>query len=171
MGIDYATVGEFYAALAEGLRALAARWASPPRSAATRRCSSPGSEIDLAGANRVICLKTALAAFDSIVRQGEGAPGRSADSHFERFAAIRSEFRALKAANPDFASGHPAATNPVLRRPPRPEGRVWIEAEPAIATVDLANAAYGLMLRLIAYAYAVARPPPDKALASIWLSA
>jgi hypothetical protein len=71
----------------------------------------------------VICLKTALAAFDSIVLQGEGSPSSSAGSHFERFASIRSEYQALKAANPGFAPSHPAATNPVLRRPPRPEGR------------------------------------------------
>jgi hypothetical protein len=55
-----------------------------------------------------------------------------------------------------------------MRRPPRLEGRVWIESEPSIAAVDLANAAYGLMLRLIAYAYAVAAPHPDKALAVGW---
>jgi CDGSH-type Zn-finger protein/uncharacterized Fe-S cluster protein YjdI len=43
----------------------------------------------------------------------------------------------------------------VLRAPTRPEGRVWIEDSRAAATVDLANAAYGLMLRVLAYAYAV----------------
>jgi CDGSH-type Zn-finger protein/uncharacterized Fe-S cluster protein YjdI len=165
MGIDYATVGEFYAALGEALRALVARDGE-----AAAFCGDPAlqlseAEIDLPGARRVICLKSALAAFDSIIRQGEGAPGSTADSHFERFLAIRAEYQALRAANPGFAPSHPAATNPVLRRPPRPEGRVWLESEPAIAAVDLANAAYGLMLRLLAYAYSVAAPHPDKALA------
>jgi CDGSH-type Zn-finger protein/uncharacterized Fe-S cluster protein YjdI len=122
-------------------------------------------ETDLPGARRVICLKTALSAFESIVLQGEGAPDHAAGSHFQRFAAIRAESHALKASNPAFVPGHPAATNPVLRRPPRPEGRVWIEDDAAIATVDLANAGYGLMLRLLAYAYSVRAPHPDKALA------
>jgi hypothetical protein len=122
-------------------------------------------EVSLNGARRVICLKTALAAFDAIVRQGEGAPEESEGSHFSRFCAIRTEFLALKEANPAFVPNHPAATNPVLRRPPRPEGRVWIEAEAAIAVVDLANAAYGLMLRMLGYAYAVPAPQPDKVLA------
>ena len=67
----------------------------------------------------------------------------------------------MKAANPGFSPSLPAATNPVLRRPPRPEGRVWLEYEPAIATVDLANASYGLMLRLLGYSYSVAAPHPD----------
>jgi len=165
MGIDYATVGEFYSAIGEGLHSLVQR-----SGASAAFCGDPAlqlseREIDLAGARRVICLKTALAAFDSIVRQGEGAPDHSAGSHFDRFSTIRTEYQELLAANPGFAPSHPAANNPVLRRPPRPEGRVWIESEPAIAAVDLANAAYGLMLRLIAYAYAVASPHPDKALA------
>jgi CDGSH-type Zn-finger protein/uncharacterized Fe-S cluster protein YjdI len=113
----------------------------------------------------VICSKTALAAFESIVLQGEGAPDHAAGSHFERFAAIRSEYEELTKANSAFVASHAAATNPVLRRPPRPEGRIWIEEESSIATVDLANAAYGLMLRLLAYAYSVPAPHPDKALA------
>jgi CDGSH-type Zn-finger protein/uncharacterized Fe-S cluster protein YjdI len=165
MGIDYGTVGEFYGAIGAGLQGLVRR---SGESAAI--CGDPAlqlseQEIDLPGARRVICLKTALAAFDSIVRQGEGAPDHSAGSHFDRFSAMRTEYQALLAANPGFAPSHPAAHNPVLRRPPRPEGRVWIESEPSAAAVDLANATYGLMLRLIAYAYAVAAPHPDKALA------
>ena len=165
MGIDYTTVGEFYVALAAGLRAFAEWTGEAAAFSGNPALQLSAQEIDLPGAQRVICLKTALAAFDSIVLQGEGAPGSTAGSHFERFTTIRSEFQALKLANPGFAPSHPAATNPVLRRPPRPEGRVWIEQEQASAVVDLANASYGLMLRLLAYAYAVAAPDPDKALA------
>ena len=165
MSIDYATVGEFYAALAAGLRDLVARVGE-----AAAFCGDPAlqlseREVSMPGAHRVVCLKTALAAFDSIVRQGEGAADHSEGSHFERFLSIRAEYRALAAANPHFLPSHPAATNPVLRRPPRPDGKVWIEHAAAIATVDLANAAYGLMLRLIAYTYSVPEPHPDKSLA------
>mgnify|MGYP003327894992 CR=1 FL=1 len=52
------------------------------------------------------------------------------------FADIRAELAELCAANPDFVPAHPAATNPVLRRPPRPEGRVWLEHGDAIATSE-----------------------------------
>jgi CDGSH-type Zn-finger protein/uncharacterized Fe-S cluster protein YjdI len=58
-------------------------------------------------------------------------------------------------AKPDFKPGYPAATNPVLRRPPRPEGKVWLEDTTAVAVVDLANACYGLMLRFLAYTYSL----------------
>ncbi len=37
------------------------------------------------GCKPVICVKTALAAFDAIVVQGEGAPADSADSHYQKF--------------------------------------------------------------------------------------
>jgi CDGSH-type Zn-finger protein/uncharacterized Fe-S cluster protein YjdI len=42
---------------------------------------------------------------------------------------------------------------------------VWIENEEAAQTVDLANSTYALMLRLLAYSYAVPRPSPLKRLA------
>jgi CDGSH-type Zn-finger protein/uncharacterized Fe-S cluster protein YjdI len=165
MGIEYETVGEFYLALADGLRGLVARVGEAQAFCGDPALQLSASEISLPGAKRVICLKTALAAFDSIVTQGEGAREHVAGSHFERFRAIRSEFEQLKSANPYFAPAHPAATNPVLRRPPRPEGRVWIEHEPAVAAVDLANAGYALMVRLLAYAFGVPAPHPDKAIA------
>ena len=97
--------------------------------------------------------------------QGEGAQENTEGSHYQKFAGIRAEYQALLAADSSFVPAFPAATNPVLRRPPRPEGRVWIEDARAIATVDLANSAYGLMQRLLAYTYAVPTSDPDKMLA------
>jgi CDGSH-type Zn-finger protein/uncharacterized Fe-S cluster protein YjdI len=47
----------------------------------------------------------------------------------------------------------------------RPQGRVWLEHEEAAASVDVANASYGLMLRLLAYAYTLPRPAAEKSLA------
>lgn len=164
MAFDYETVGAFYAALGSGLRAFVA---AHGESAAF--CGDPALQLSPAetvlARKPVICEKTALAAFAAIVEQGEGAPQHNDDSHFTRFAQIRAELAALVAANPDFAPAFPAAHNPVLRRPPRPEGRVWIEDETAAATVDLANTGYQLMLRLLAYAFTVPRPSPEKALA------
>jgi CDGSH-type Zn-finger protein/uncharacterized Fe-S cluster protein YjdI len=165
MPIDYSTVGEFYEVLGEGLRALVARVGEAAAFAGDPALQLSSTETALPWARPVRCSKTATEAFDAIVRQGEGAPGHSAGSHFERFCTIREEYRALRAINPAFAPSLPAAVNPVLRRPPRPEGRVWLETESAAATVDVANAAYGLMLRLLAYSYAVAAPHPDKTLA------
>jgi CDGSH-type Zn-finger protein/uncharacterized Fe-S cluster protein YjdI len=122
------------------------------------------SEVAIFGARPVICAKTARAALKSIIEQGEGAPEHSKGSHFQKFIEIRTEYQALLAAKPDFAPAFPAAINPVLRRPIYPNGRVWIEDEEAAQLVDLANASYALMLRLIAHAYVIARPLPQKSL-------
>jgi len=163
--IDYATVGEFYISIGAGLRELVEQVGE-----AAAFCGDPAlqlspHELELNGVKPVICLKTALAAFDAIVAQGEGAPQHSTDSHFQKFSAVRDEYFELLARNPQFVPSLPAATNPVLRRPPRPEGRVWLEDMEASATVDLANAAYGLMLRLLGYSYSIKGPHAEKGLA------
>jgi CDGSH-type Zn-finger protein/uncharacterized Fe-S cluster protein YjdI len=165
MGVDYETVGDFYLSLGESLTRLVERIGEKAAFCGDPALQLSPDEIDLGGAKPVICSKTALAAFDAIVRQGEGAQADSEGSHYQKFSSIRSELRTLKETNKGFQPAFPAAVNPVLRRPPRPEGRVWIENEDAAQCVDLANAAYGLMMRLVAYAYGVPRPSPAKAAA------
>jgi CDGSH-type Zn-finger protein/uncharacterized Fe-S cluster protein YjdI len=164
MGLNYDTVGDFYAALSAGLKDMVARYGESVAFAGDPALQLSQNEINMAGCKPVICVKTALAAFDAIVVQGEGAPSDSADSHYQKFLSIRAEYDALTAKNPEFAPAFPAATNPVLRRPPRPEGRVWLENGEVIAVVDLANASYGLMLRLLAYAYVLPGPNAEKSL-------
>ena len=164
MAMDYDTVGTFYASLGAGLRAFAAHHGESAAFCGDPALQLSPVEVELAGAKPVLCLKTALAAFTAIVEQGEGAPEHSVGSHFAKFVAIRAELAALKQANPTFEPAFPAARNPVLRPPVRPEGRVWIENEESAATVDLANTAYAVMLRLLAYSYLLPRPSSEKAL-------
>jgi CDGSH-type Zn-finger protein/uncharacterized Fe-S cluster protein YjdI len=165
MAIDYDTVGDFYASVGESVTRFVERVGEKAAFCGDPALQLSTAEIDLGGAKPVICAKTVLAAFDAIVRQGEGAPADSEGSHYQKFSAIRRELRVCREANRSFQPAFPAAVNPVLRRPPRPEGRVWIENEDAAQCVDLANTAYGLMARLIAYSYVVPRPAPAKALA------
>lgn len=164
MARDYDTVGHFYATLSADLQAFVAAHGEAASFCGDRALQLGPGELNLCGARPVLCSKTALAAFDAIVRQGEGAPSDSETSHYQRFAAIRTELAALRAANPSFEPAWPAATNPVLRRPPRPEGRVWLENPAAASTVDIANASYGLMLRLLAQAYLLPGPSAEKSL-------
>jgi CDGSH-type Zn-finger protein/uncharacterized Fe-S cluster protein YjdI len=152
---DYHTVGAFYDSLKQELNEFVAAHGEAVAFAGDSRLQLPGAGIGLPQAKSVICAKTALAAFDAIVTQGEGAAQGCNDSHYSRFLRVREALDQLLREEPGFQPAHPAATNPVLRAPTRPEGRVWIEDARAAATVDLANAAYGLMLRVLAYAYAV----------------
>jgi hypothetical protein len=165
MTIDYETVGTFYETVGASLEAFVAHHGEKAAFCGDPSLQMSPAEVDPSGARPVICLKTALAAFKTIVEQGEGAPADVEGSHYQKFIAVREELAALEAADPLFKPAFPAAHNPVLRPPPKAEGRVWIEDEEAAAMVDIANACYGMMLRLIAYSYSVARPSPDKALA------
>jgi CDGSH-type Zn-finger protein/uncharacterized Fe-S cluster protein YjdI len=165
MAMDYASVGKFYEILGEGVTSFVKAHGEKVAFCGDPSLQLASTDSGLPGVEKVICLKTVLAAFAAIVTQGEGAAKHSEGSHYQRFAQIRSEYEALLAQDPDFTPAFPAATNPVLRRPPRPEGRVWIEDARAIATADLANSLYGLMLRLLAYTYAVLAGNPDKVLA------
>jgi CDGSH-type Zn-finger protein/uncharacterized Fe-S cluster protein YjdI len=163
MPIDYDTVGVFYDTLGHNLREFVARVGEKQAFCGDRNLQISRQEMDFQGCEPVICLKTAINAFDAIVSQGEGADHECADCHFRRFMDMREELRTLKAANPAFEPAWPAAINPVLRRPVRAGPRVWIDNEEAAAIVDVANSAYMLMLRLIAHSYLLPRPHPAKA--------
>ena len=164
MAIDYDTVGNFYATLGASLGAFVDHHGESSAFCGDPALQMSSVEAGIPGVNPVICSKTAFAAFTAIVQQGEGAPEDAAGSHFQKFVAIRHELAALKAENPDFSPAFPAAVNPVLRPPLRREGRVWLENEAAASTVDIANSAYALMLRLIAYSYVIPRSSPVKRL-------
>jgi CDGSH-type Zn-finger protein/uncharacterized Fe-S cluster protein YjdI len=164
MPTDYETVGEFYETLSKNLEAFVTRVGEKAAFCGDRNLQISRKEMDFQGCDPVICSKTALRAFDAIISQGEGASKENVDSHYSRFIAIREELKLLQAANPQFQPAHPAAVNPVLRRPVRTGARVWLENEEVAATVDVANSAYMLMLRLISHSYLVPRPHPAKAL-------
>jgi CDGSH-type Zn-finger protein/uncharacterized Fe-S cluster protein YjdI len=164
MPIDYETVGSFYECLSKDLATFVARVGEKEAFCGDRNLQISRKEIDFQGCDPVICSITALKAFDAIISQGEGAAQENVDSHYQRFIAIREELKALKAANPRFQPAFPSAVNPVLRRPVRAGARVWMENEETAATVDVANSAYMLMLRLISHSYLLPRPHPAKAL-------
>ncbi|MGQ0532882.1 MAG: ferritin-like domain-containing protein [Caulobacteraceae bacterium] len=164
MGFDYDTAGEFYQTMQTGLDVMTEKLGEKELFCGDPALQLSANEIDLGGAKPVLCKKTAKSACDAIIRQGEGATEESPDSHFCRFRTIREEYQALKAKNPRFEPAHVAAVNPVLRRPPRPEGRVWIENEDAAEIVDIANASYQTMLRLLGYSYSVPGPSAEKSL-------
>ena len=70
------------------------------------------AELALAGAKPVICMKTALGAFATIVEQGEGAPEHSAGSHYQKFLAIRDEYAATEGGKSRLSAGLPRRAQP-----------------------------------------------------------
>ena len=78
MGLDYDTVGVFYATLGANLQSFVDRLGESVAFCGDPALQLSPAEISLPGAKPVICIKTALAAFTSIIEQGEGAPADAA---------------------------------------------------------------------------------------------
>ena len=73
MATDYDTVGTFYQRLGDNLCAFVERLGEGMAFCGDPALQISDAEVRLMGAKPVICLKTALAAFNAIVEQGEGA--------------------------------------------------------------------------------------------------
>ncbi len=151
---DYATVGQLYASIEDGISALAATMGEDALFVGDPIHQISPEIVALPNLAVVRCVKTAIEAIDAIVRQGEGAGAETEGSHYCRFLKIREEYQVLLAARADFRPGRAAAHNPVMRKPPLPEGKLWISAEPAASLLDLGNAIYNHSLRCLALGYA-----------------
>ena len=148
---DYATVGHLYRGLRSAFTTLSASLGEASLFVGDPRQQIGADVMPLHGMMEVRSLADAHAAIDTIVSQGEGAASHAGErSHYAKFVEIRNEYEALLRDNPTFEPAHRVARNPVMRRPPDPQGRVWIHAEPAATLLDLANASYALMLRALA---------------------
>jgi len=159
---DYTTIGEFYGAIRDSFIDVAADMGErslfigdPAMQLSPEVASMPGVAV-------ITDLRSALSALDTIVEQGEGASVEAADSHYERFRQIRSDYQALSTARGAFAPARPAAQNPVMRRPVTAEGRVHVSAPQAVAVLDVANALYNHMLRLLTQAFGRTLPSANE---------
>ncbi len=155
---DYLTVGHLYRSVEAGLRALVAQHGEAGVFIGDPALQVGPDTVSLDGLIAITDLETACQALETIVEQGEGASGHSETSHFQRFLAIR---EAVK-ARPDVKPAWPAATNPVMRHPPFPEGRVWVSREDARGVIDLGNATYNHMLRCLSQGFAATDPAEKK---------
>ncbi len=62
---------------------------------------------------------------------------------------MQRELEATSRDQTDFAPAWPVADSPVLRRPPEPEGKVFVDHPVAAPLLDFACATYGLLLRCL----------------------
>ncbi len=161
-GGDYATVGALYRDIRRSIETLSESvgeenfFSRDP----TRQIGPLDSQLP--GLTLVTDRASAVRALDTIVTQGEGALTEEG-SHFARFRAIAVEYQELLKSDPTFVPGRQVARNPVMRRPPAPEGRVWIQSPLAVRCVDVADALYTFMLRVLVQVFTVeGRTPPSK---------
>lgn len=146
---NYNTVGALYEAIALNLRTWSERVGERALFIGSRSAQVGPAVVSFEHVGVIDNLRTALDAIDHVVEQGEGAPNEHADSHYKRFLAIRNEYRELVTRNPDFAPAWPAAISPVMRRPPEPEGKVFVDSPRAARLLDFTNAVYSVLLRCL----------------------
>jgi CDGSH-type Zn-finger protein/uncharacterized Fe-S cluster protein YjdI len=150
-GSDYDTVGELYESIREGIKQLANELGESALFCGPANLQIGAADSALPGLQQIYDLASANAALDTIVIQGEGSTD-SKDCHFSRFQQIKTEYLALLKQR-EFAPARPVARNPVMRPPINTSERLHITAEPAASLIDLANATYVQMLRVLQQLY------------------
>jgi hypothetical protein len=149
---DYATIGEFYQLLGEGLAHLSRRLGAERLFVGPADCQLRAEEIGIDELSVVTDLASAERALHLIIVQGEGASDDDATSHYQQFLRIRSEFERLQGARVDFRPARAVAANPVMRAPSE-ANRVHVTNAGAAPVLDLANAVYSAMLRFLVELY------------------
>jgi CDGSH-type Zn-finger protein/uncharacterized Fe-S cluster protein YjdI len=161
-GGDYTTVGGLYRDIRRAIETLSDSLGEGRFFARETARQVGPLDSQLPGLTLVTNRESALRALDTIVTQGEGALTEEG-SHFARFQAIAIEYRGLLQSDPTFVPGRPVARNPVMRRPLAPEDRVWMQNPLAVRCVDVADALYIFMLRVLVQVFTVeGRTPPSK---------
>jgi CDGSH-type Zn-finger protein/uncharacterized Fe-S cluster protein YjdI len=151
---DYKTVGVLYGAIRGALIRLSEELGEKQLFCGNEQQQITPMDSPLRGLIAIKDLKSALTAIETIISQGEGATNIH-DSHFERFCEIKTEYLELLKANPQFEPGRNVARNPVMRAPAEPKGRVWITHPITSRYLDLANALYAFMLKILVQIYFV----------------
>jgi Ferritin-like len=146
---DYATIGHLYEAIRTNLIALNRELGGEGLFLGNLASQVGRSVIDLEGVEPITILAGAQRAIDIIVEQGEGSLEDREVSHYRSFLTIQRELYAAVHDDADFAAAWPVADSPVLRQPPEPEGKIFVDRPAAAALLDFACATYGLLLRCL----------------------
>jgi hypothetical protein len=149
---DYDTVGHLYAGIEHGFEQMSAELGESALFIGAPEAQIDTDLLSFESMRAVTDLKSALAAIATIVEQGEGGRRDHEKSHFAQFVAIGKQYDAMLAADSGFTPYRPVAPTPVMFRPIADDGATHVSAPESAAVLDLANACYALMLRLLASA-------------------
>ena len=160
-GQDFATQGHLYRSVEKGFAHLADKLgedrlfigpAFQQADEATFGWPDLRPITSLAGANRAI---------ERIVEQGEGATGDWATAHYGRFLAVLGDYLAMRQADPGFEPAHPVVAAG-MRAVEGIEPDVYITDPTTGGCSDLFNAAYELVLQMIARYFAFGHETPGQ---------
>lgn len=147
---DFDTVGHLYRGIREGFEILAEQLGESVLFAGNPAAQLGPDIMDLPGLVTVTDLKTAMQAIEVIVEQGEGGRNGTEKSHFARFVAMANEYDAFLSEDPCFVPHRTIVSDPVMFAPIGDSTGFHINGQDSAVVLDIANATYGLMLRLLA---------------------
>ncbi|WP_171074340.1 ferritin-like domain-containing protein [Nonomuraea basaltis] len=146
---EFATVGHLYRGIRDGLTALVAGLGEEQVFCGSPRAQATPELFRWPEMVAVTDLKSACAAIDEIIEQGEGAQGDWQDAHYGRFLKIWEEYTTLRAADPDFEPAHPAlgtfTRQPFDVQEPQP----LIGDPHSLVLAELCNLAYEVILWML----------------------
>ncbi len=156
---DYETVGELYQTIRDSISQLCEKMGE-----IELFCGNPAQQIGpldspLPGLVVIKDKASAFKALDTIITQGEGAL-EEVGSHFARFSQIKSEYLNLLEKNSFFDPSRPIVRNPVMRKPLETQHRVLVDEPLAAQFMDLANALYMFMLKILVQTYTIENHSP-----------
>lgn len=147
---DFDTVSHLYRGIEAGFAELAERMGESALFVGDPAAQIGPELMNLPGLQPVTDLASAHQAVQFIVEQGEGGRGCATASHFARFQKMAEEYDRFLADDPAFVPHRPVVSDPVMLAPIDDCGVVHVEERDSSRVLDVANAVYGLMLRLLA---------------------
>jgi hypothetical protein len=111
---SFETQTELYHGIRDGFGYLAQKMGEEHLFVGPPDAQTAAPHFVLPGLIPIYDLKSAEAAIQVIVEQGEGASLESEHSHYARFLSVRKEYDAILAEDPDFVPGRPVVANPVV---------------------------------------------------------
>lgn len=147
---DYDTVGHLYRGIQQGFETLAERLGESALFVGSLDAQLGPDIMDLPGLVTVTDLRSAVLAIDTIIEQGEGGRRDSEESHYARFVAMAAQYDAFLRDDPAFVPHRDIVSDPVMFAPIGDAPGCHVSAPDSARVLDLANASYGLMLRLLA---------------------
>jgi hypothetical protein len=146
---DFSTVGHLYRAIMRGLSHLAGRlgeqalFVGPPRAQATPELFRWPQLSAVTG------LKSAHAAIEEIIEQGEGARGDWQPAHYGRFLRIWQEYQQLREQDPSFDPARPVIPAFTRQAFDIPEPQPLLTEPATRAGAELFNLGYETLLQLL----------------------
>jgi hypothetical protein len=160
---DFATVGHLYRGIEQGFRHLAEKYGEdrlfigPPRAQATEAYFRWPELV------AVTDLRSAVAAIETIVEQGEGARGHVDEGHYGQFLRLLAEYQEFVRNDPAFDPARPVQMA-WCRTPGTPDVATPIlVTDPMTADVaDLFNASYEVLVQMLARFFAHTEEDDDE---------